>query len=178
MDGLSLLLRAVGAGLGVEEDDGKMVVTGPVQSEALARELLAFKDAVLGAVRSGIGLVFASWNEDARHHYIERLGVALDLEMDFSPCSGAEQTARREAARVAAGVPASCPAPREGDLIDAALSVFAGIGGLRFGGFLCDAAPLPDRSATTWESQRVMRANHGGNQVEAGTMWHPLARWA
>jgi len=143
MDGLSLLLRAVDAGMNVEAVDGTLVVAGPVRCEELARELLAAKDGVVVAVESGIGPVFAAWPEDARNHYIERLGVAVELDMDVGPGSVAEGIARREAARVTADVPITAwPEVRDAGPIDAALSAFEGLG-LRFGGFLDEPPPPP-----------------------------------
>ena len=74
----------------------------------------------------------ASWSDDARYVYDERIGVAIDQGMDVSPGSEAEQTARREARRVRAGLPSDWLTTRDSDIFDAALDAFAPLGGLTY----------------------------------------------
>ncbi len=50
MDGLSLLEEASAAGLKVRRDGDRLVVRGPRDAEALARELLSHKAAVFTAL--------------------------------------------------------------------------------------------------------------------------------
>ena len=50
MDGLSLLEEASAAGLKVRRDGDRLVVRGPGDAEALARELLSHKAAVFAAL--------------------------------------------------------------------------------------------------------------------------------
>ena len=137
MDGLNLLIRAVDAGLIVRVDGDRLVVTGPVRLAAMARDLLVHKDAVIAACPVGSGVRYATWPEDGRDHYRERLAIADDLGMDTGTGLAAERVARREAMRVAAGVPVSAwPSSRGPGVIDAVLEAFPGAGGLRFMRFL------------------------------------------
>lgn len=70
------------------------------------------------------------WSEAAREAFQERLAVADDLGMDTGPGSEAEQIARRESQRIAAGFPPAWNASREPDLIDHAIAAFVPLGGL------------------------------------------------
>lgn len=70
--------------------------------------------------------------EEAHEVYLERLAVADEQGMDTSPSSLAEVIARREADRVAAGVPFAWPVSRGPDAIDNTLKAFAPMGGLSF----------------------------------------------
>lgn len=83
------------------------------------------------------------WGSAAVEHYLDRLGVADDLDMDTSPGSSAEAIARREAARLAAGVPCLVPGSRGGDMVDAAIDAFGNLGGLRFLGILGEEGGQP-----------------------------------
>ncbi|MBL8964913.1 MAG: hypothetical protein JNK70_12700, partial [Phycisphaerae bacterium] len=70
------------------------------------------------------------WSEDARFTYEERLAIGNEQGMDTSVGSEAEQVARREARRVAAGIPGDFPTSRKGDLIDEVLAAFEVVGRL------------------------------------------------
>lgn len=67
---------------------------------------------------------------DAAFVYDERLGIAADLGMDTAIGSEAELIARREARRVASGLPPELTRSRGPDVFDAALAAFAPMGGL------------------------------------------------
>jgi hypothetical protein len=86
---------------------------------------------------------FLLWCSAAQETYIERLGLADELHMDTSIGSEAETVARREARRIAAGIPADFPASRNGDLIDIALAAFQPYA-LTFIGSEPRAVPLRD----------------------------------
>lgn len=70
--------------------------------------------------------------EEAHEVYLERLAVADEQGMDTTPGAPAEVIARREADRVAAGVPFAWPVSRGPDAIDVTLKAFAPMGGLSF----------------------------------------------
>lgn len=74
----------------------------------------------------------AGWAVDALFTYRERLAIAQDQGMDTSRGSVAERIARREARRIAAGIPGEIPSSRDGDLLDAAIEAFQPLGGLTF----------------------------------------------
>jgi hypothetical protein len=68
----------------------------------------------------------ATWSDDARDHFLERLGVADELDQPTDPTSPAWETAAAEARRVQAGIPNELWSNEQG-LIDEALSAFAGM---------------------------------------------------
>jgi hypothetical protein len=54
MDGITLLLEAQAAGLSVRVDGDKLIIRGPRSAELIARRLLAYKPAVVAALRGPV----------------------------------------------------------------------------------------------------------------------------
>jgi hypothetical protein len=133
MGALDLIFRAIEAGLNLTVEGDVLVVTGPGRVEPLAQALLDRKVEVIAAMALDVVNEFRGWSADAREHYLERLGVADDLGLGISVGSLAEQTAAREARRVAAGLPQSWTDTRGPSVIHAVIRTFEGA---RFVGYI------------------------------------------
>lgn len=131
--GVTLLAVARAASLAVRMGGERLVVRGPRLAQAVAERVLVHKRAVVEAIKSERPTWPADssgWDDDARHRFLERLGVADDLGLPTDPGTPARDIALREARRASAGILPDIPRSREPDLIDRALEAFADLGGL------------------------------------------------
>ncbi len=125
MDGLTLILAGCALGLRAHADNGHLVIRGPKRARAFVNIMMAHKAEILAALADRV--TAKTWPEAAREVFLERLGIADDLELDTSPGSPAWDVAVREAQRAAAGIPPGLTG-RSSGLIDAALAAFASVG--------------------------------------------------
>lgn len=157
MDGLSRLRAARAVGLSVATDGDRVVIKGPMSAGAVAQALLADKPAVMSALEDAAERELPlDWPEDARDHFLQRLGAADDPRLVSGPGSEAWEIAVAEANRIAAKVPVPEGGLTELRLIDHALSAFAPLGGLELDDIARrDAVGFPNPAAEVCRDDRA-----------------------
>lgn len=159
MDGLSLIRASRAVGLSVAIDGDRLVIKGPKSAGAVAEALIGNKAIVMSALTEALARgVPLDWPDDARDHFLERLGVADDLGLTPVPGSDAWAIAVAEANRIAANVPVPEGGLNELRLIDHALSAFAPLGGLTLDRLTTrESLGLPEPTAQAPRNDRTCR---------------------